>query len=133
MSLNDSKVAFFWVKPALPIHIGVKKIANMYAFPILRLTPDYWMENDSKYQVIRFSDKVLTIRGKLLGRLLPFSNFAKGPFIYYVITFLEFLDPPPHLRKHVLVMKIIKNWHFLTPLPPLQVIIYEWSLMLLAI
>ena len=26
-----------------------------------------------------------------------------------------------------LVLKIIKNWHFLTPLP-LQVITYEWSL-----
>ena len=26
---------------------------------------------------------------------------AKGPFIYYVITFLGFLAPPPPLRKHV--------------------------------
>ena len=25
----------------------------------------------------------------------------KGPFIYYVITFLGFLDPPPPLRQHV--------------------------------
>ena len=24
-----------------------------------------------------------------------------GPFIYYVITFLGFLDPPPPLRNHV--------------------------------
>ena len=26
---------------------------------------------------------------------------TRGPFIYYVITFLGFLDPPPPLRKHV--------------------------------
>ena len=29
------------------------------------------------------------------------KNLSKGPFIYYVITFLGFLDPPPPLRNHV--------------------------------
>ena len=29
------------------------------------------------------------------------SKFSKGPFIYYVITFLGFLEPPPPLRQHV--------------------------------
>jgi hypothetical protein len=74
---------------------------------------------------------------------------AKGPFIYYVITFLGFLAPPPPLRKHVFstennqklafsdrVMSReaaavwcgrrcgggLSSRHFLTPLPPLQVI-----------
>ena len=28
-----------------------------------------------------------------------------GPFIYYVITFLGFLDPPPPLRQHVFSTK----------------------------
>ena len=34
---------------------------------------------------------------------MPFAsiNPTKGPFIYYIITFLGFLDPPPLLRKHV--------------------------------
>ena len=27
----------------------------------------------------------------------------KGPFIYYVSTFLWFFDPPPSLRKHVFI------------------------------
>ena len=46
--------------------------------------------------------------------------WPKGPFIYYVITFLSFLDTlPPLLRKHIFyVLKIIKNNNFLTPLPP---------------
>ena len=53
----------------------------------------------------------------------------KGPFIYYVITFLGFLDPPPYVFMF-LVLKIIKNWHFLTPPPPptSDYVIYEWSL-----
>ena len=42
---------------------------------------------------------------------------CRGPFIYYVITFLGFLDPLPPYVIMFLVLKIIKNWHFLTPLP----------------
>ena len=30
-----------------------------------------------------------------------YKRNAKGPFIYYVSTFLDFLDLPPPLRKHV--------------------------------
>ena len=30
---------------------------------------------------------------------------AKGPFIYYVITFLGILDPPPPPRQHVFSTK----------------------------
>ena len=38
--------------------------------------------------------------------------------------------PPPPLRKMFLALKIIKNWHFLTPSPPTSYyVIYEWSLM----
>ena len=29
------------------------------------------------------------------------QHIEQGPFIYYVITFLGFLDPPPPLRNHV--------------------------------
>ena len=47
----------------------------------------------------------------------------RGPFIYYVITFLGFLYPPsPPYVSMFLVLRISKNWHFLTPLPPLQVL-----------
>ena len=31
----------------------------------------------------------------------PTKSDMKGPFIYYVITFLGFLDPPPPLHNHV--------------------------------
>ena len=49
----------------------------------------------------------------------PGWNASKGPFIYYVITFLGFLDPPPPPYVIMfLVLKIIKNWHFLTPFSP---------------
>ena len=51
-----------------------------------------------------------------------FDKVAKGPFIYYVITFLGFLDPPPSYVSMFLVLRIGKNWHFLTPPPPLQVL-----------
>ena len=51
----------------------------------------------------------------------------KGPFIYYVITFLEFLDLPPSYVSMFLVLRISKNWHFLTP-PTSADVIYEWSL-----
>ena len=33
--------------------------------------------------------------------LLVRLNCYIGPFIYYLITFLGFLDPPPPLRNHV--------------------------------
>ena len=47
------------------------------------------------------------------------SSSAKVPFIYYVCTFLGFLHPPPPYVSMFLVLKISKNWHFLTP-PPSQ-------------
>ena len=48
-------------------------------------------------------------------------KIAKGPFIYYVITFLGFLDPPPPLRQHVFSTKNQQKLAFSDP-PPLQVL-----------
>ena len=45
-----------------------------------------------------------------------------GPFIYYVITFLGFLDPPPPLRNHVFSTENNQKLAFSDPPPPLQVI-----------
>ena len=47
---------------------------------------------------------------------------SKGPFIYYVITFLEFLHPPPPLRKHDFTTENNQKLAFSDPAPPLQVI-----------
>ena len=54
----------------------------------------------------------------------------KGPFIYYVITFLGFLDLPPPLRQHVFSTKNKQKLAFSdTPSPPTSAdVIYEWSL-----
>ena len=46
----------------------------------------------------------------------------RGPFIYYVITFLGFLDPPPPLRQHVFSTKNKQKLAFSDPPPPLQVL-----------
>ena len=45
-----------------------------------------------------------------------------GPFIYYVITFFGFLDPPPPLRQHVFSTKNKQKLAFSDPPPPLQVL-----------
>ena len=46
-----------------------------------------------------------------------------GPFIYYVITILGFLDPPPPLRQHVFSTKNKQKLAFSAPPPPpLQVL-----------
>ena len=50
------------------------------------------------------------------------ANSDKGPFIYYVITFLGFLDPPPPLRNHVCSTENNQKLAFSDPPPPLQVI-----------
>ena len=42
----------------------------------------------------------------------------KGPFIYYVITFLGFFDPPPLLRNRVFSTENNKKWAFSDPPPP---------------
>ena len=39
------------------------------------------------------------------------DTYMKAQLIDYVITFLEFLDPPPP-HMHVLVLILSKNWHF---------------------
>ena len=53
---------------------------------------------------------------------------AKGPFIYYVITFLGFLDPPPPLRNHVFSTENNQKLAFSDPPPPYKYYaIYEWS------
>ena len=54
-----------------------------------------------------------------------------GPFIYYVITFLGFLDPPPPLRKHVFSTENNQKLAFSDPPSPptSDYVIYEWSLM----
>ena len=55
---------------------------------------------------------------------------TKGPFIYYVITFLEFLNPPPPLRNHVLITENNQKLVFSEPPSPptSDYVIYEWSL-----
>jgi hypothetical protein len=60
--------------------------------------------------------------------MMPFCN--KGPFIYYVITCLGFLDPPPPLRQHVFSTKNKQKLAFSDPpSPPTSAdVIYEWSL-----
>ena len=47
------------------------------------------------------------------------SSTPWGPFIYYVITFLGFLDPPPPpLRQHVFSTKNKQKLAFSDPPPP---------------
>ena len=48
--------------------------------------------------------------------LIFFRIFPLGPFIYYVITFLGFLDPPPPLRNHVFSTENNKKLAFSDPL-----------------
>ena len=43
---------------------------------------------------------------------------ALGPFIYYIITFLGFLDPPPPLRQHVFSTKNKQKLAFSDPPSP---------------
>ena len=50
-----------------------------------------------------------------------FCTSSKRPFIYYVSTFLGFLD-----FSMFYVLRISKNYHFLTP-PTSTYVIYEWS------
>ena len=55
----------------------------------------------------------------------------KGPFMYYVITFLGFLDPPSPLRLLERVFSTENNQKlaFSDPPPPTSdYVIYEWSL-----
>ena len=54
------------------------------------------------------------------GAMAPpdFGRSVKGPFIYYVIKFLGFLDPPPPLRQHVFSTKNKQNLAFSDPLSP---------------
>ena len=57
-------------------------------------------------------------------------SFTRGPFIYCVITFLGFLDPPPLLRQHVFSAKNKQKYAFSDPppFPPTSAdVIYEWS------
>ena len=44
--------------------------------------------------------------------------FFKGQFIYYVITFLGFLDPPPPLRNHAFSTENNQKLAFSEPPPP---------------
>ena len=55
---------------------------------------------------------------------------SKGPFIYYVITFLGFFDPPPPLCNHVFSTENNQKLAFSDPpLPPTSdYVIYECSL-----
>ena len=54
---------------------------------------------------------------------------SKVSFIYYVSTFLGFLDPPPPLRKHVFITENNQKLAFSDPpTPPTSdYVIYEWS------
>ena len=58
----------------------------------------------------------------LLATLSQKNHYSCGPFIYYVITFLVFLDPPPPLRQHVFSTKNKQKLAFSDPPPPLQVL-----------
>ena len=53
-----------------------------------------------------------------------------GPFMYYVITFLGFLDPLPPLCKHDFSTENNKKLAFSDPPSPptSDYVIYEWSL-----
>ena len=53
-----------------------------------------------------------------LAELLLEAEATVGPFIYYVITFLGFLDPPPHLRKHVFSTENNQKLAISDPPPP---------------
>ena len=62
-------------------------------------------------------------------RSLYLSKKSWGPFIYYVSTFVDFLEPSSSYISTFYVLKISKNCHFLTPLPPTSAyVIYEWSI-----
>ena len=52
---------------------------------------------------------------------------TRGPFIYYVITFLGFLDPPPPLRQHVFSTKNKQKLAFSDPPSLLQVRDASWN------
>ena len=60
----------------------------------------------------RLSSKERTKMG-----LFTFENIYRGPFIYYVITFLGFFDPPPPLRQHVFTSKNKQKLAFSAPPP----------------
>ena len=47
---------------------------------------------------------------------------ALEPFIYYVSIFSGFLDPPPHVRKHVFSTENKQKLPFSDPPLPLQVL-----------
>ena len=53
----------------------------------------------------------------------PFHQAAWGPFIFYIITFLVFLDPPPPLGKHIFSTENKQELTFSDPPPPLQEVI----------
>jgi hypothetical protein len=59
------------------------------------------------------------------------QKIYKGPFIYYVITVLGFLDPPPPLRQEGFWTEINQKLAFSDPRSPFtsDYVIYEWSLM----
>ena len=60
---------------------------------------------------------------------IPIPMLDRGPFIYYVITFLGFLDPPPPLRNHVFSTENNQKLAFSDPPSPptSDYVIYEWS------
>ena len=77
----------------------------------------------SIYEICKFLDN--PTKGPVhLELFCPFDSEAsqnittsgKGPFIYYVITFLGFLNPI--LRKHVLCTESKQKLPFSTPPPP---------------
>ena len=57
-------------------------------------------------------------------------DLHRGPFVYYVIKFLGFLDPPPPLHQHVFSTKNKQKLAFSDPPSPptSDYVIYEWSL-----
>ena len=80
------------------------------------------MENDEKFHWEFKQDRTCQ---KEIFSCSP-NQKAKGLFIYYVITFLEFFGPP--LRQHVFSTKNKQKLAFSDPLllPTSADVIYEW-------
>ena len=60
----------------------------------------------------------LRVKDTAQSRKQKTLRFHKGPFIYYVITFWGFLDPPPPLRQHVFSTKNKQKLAFSDPPSP---------------
>ena len=79
--------------------------------------------NVNEYEIMFFSIDQSTVY--CICRGLDPVHLTKGPFIYYVVTFLGFLDPPPPLRQHVFSTKNNQKLAFSDPPPPTSADVYN--------